>query len=101
MDLAADGACGTVQCKMRGPENQAGHKGTAGAGPGVASRSQCIPLLAAAMEAAFKGAGVAAHVNLRDPKVHHPPYRPVLWSGLSPCNVPCSLIQPASISPSS
>ena len=78
MDLATDGACGTVQCKMRGPEIQAGNKGIAGAGPGVASRSQCIPLLAAAMEAAFKAAGVAAHVNLRDPMVRHPPYGPAV-----------------------
>lgn len=69
LDPASDGARGTVQCKMRGPEDQAGNKGTAGAGPGVRSRSKCIPLLAAAMEDAFKAAGVAAQVNLRDPKV--------------------------------
>ncbi|KAK9832196.1 hypothetical protein WJX74_002593 [Apatococcus lobatus] len=58
-----------VQCKMRGPENQAGNKGTAGAGAGVESRSLCIPLLAAAMEDAFRAAEVTVQVNLRDPKV--------------------------------
>ncbi|KAK9832197.1 hypothetical protein WJX74_002593 [Apatococcus lobatus] len=58
-----------LQCKMRGPENQAGNKGTAGAGAGVESRSLCIPLLAAAMEDAFRAAEVTVQVNLRDPKV--------------------------------
>ena len=60
---------------MRGPEKQAGQKGTAGAGPGVGSRSQCIPLLAGAMEDAFRAAGVTAQVNLREPKVHLFPAR--------------------------
>ena len=55
---------------MRSPEAQSAGKGSAvGAGLGAGSRKEVIPLVAAAMEAAFKQAGVAVHVDLRDPKV--------------------------------